>query len=373
MKKLFSLLLLLFIICLLPSCEDDSKTPDFDYVPIVPEPEDDTINVDLSTYIDLSAEGTANCYLVKAAGNYKFIAVMGNSGRLVTNVKKTNVLWESFGTSVRPNVGDIIASVGYYKGYVYFSTPEMFANGNASIAVRNSNDIILWSWHIWCSEEGWNDHVYPNNAGTMMDRNLGATSATPGDVGAVGLLYQWGRKDPFLGGCKTEGYISAQSTTSNWNYASSQSKYFETENPMAYNKDHDTTFGDWRTSDDHKGVQDPCPVGYRVPDGNRNGFWPTALAEMTISDVVKRDAINLGCTWSLPGGVKAWYPNTGFLARDLSIFYEDGGYYWTSNTVLADPYMAYWMNFYDFEGRFYLAPVESSSSPYGLAVRCVKE
>lgn len=31
-----------------------------------------------------------------------------------------------------------------------------------------------------------------------MDHNLGAVSATPGDAGAIGLLYQWGRKDPFV-------------------------------------------------------------------------------------------------------------------------------------------------------------------------------
>ena len=29
--------------------------------------------------------------------------------------------------------------------------------------------------------------------------NLSATSATPGDVGALRLLHQWGRKDPFMG------------------------------------------------------------------------------------------------------------------------------------------------------------------------------
>ena len=27
---------------------------------------------------------------------------------------------------------------------------------------------------------------------------MGAVSATPGDAGAIGLLYQWGRKDPFV-------------------------------------------------------------------------------------------------------------------------------------------------------------------------------
>ena len=40
----------------------------------------------------------------------------------------------------------------------------------------------------------------------MMDRNLGATSATPGNVGSLGLLYQWGRKDPFLGSSSDFSY-----------------------------------------------------------------------------------------------------------------------------------------------------------------------
>ena len=32
-----------------------------------------------------------------------------------------------------------------------------------------------------------------------MDRNLGALSATPNDAKALGLFYQWGRKDPSMG------------------------------------------------------------------------------------------------------------------------------------------------------------------------------
>ena len=33
----------------------------------------------------------------------------------------------------------------------------------------------------------------------FMDRNLGAKNATVGDPGSMGLVYQWGRKDPFTG------------------------------------------------------------------------------------------------------------------------------------------------------------------------------
>ena len=84
-----------------------------------------------------------------------------------------------------------------------FSTPEALKNGNAVIAAKDADGNILWSWHIWVCKDY--DPVakaqtYYNNAGVMMDRNLGATSATPGNIASVGFLYQWGRKDPFLAG-----------------------------------------------------------------------------------------------------------------------------------------------------------------------------
>ena len=37
------------------------------------------------------------------------------------------------------------------------------------------------------------------NSYTVLDRNLGATSVIPGERSSIGLLYQWGRKDPFVG------------------------------------------------------------------------------------------------------------------------------------------------------------------------------
>lgn len=55
---------------------------------------------------------------------------------------------------------------------------------------------ILWSWHIWVTNRpittsGGNDLQW-------MDRNLGALSNEIGDVANRGMLYQWGRKEPFL-------------------------------------------------------------------------------------------------------------------------------------------------------------------------------
>lgn len=333
--------------------------------------EDD--GVDLSLYTDLSAEGTANCYLIQGAGNYKFKAVMGNLDATVGNVKKTEVLWESFGTDVMPNVGDLIKEVGYKNGYVYFSTPDVFGNGNASIAVRNSKDVILWSWHIWCSEEGWNDHIYPNNAGTMMDRNLGATLATPGDVGAFGLLYQWGRKDPFMGSCAKSGTTLAAST-GNWDVASSSNKMdFADENPMTFATD--WTGGDflgngWHTSESAKGLYDPCPVGYRVPDGGENGFWATALGIFgATSEGTKWDQTNRGRHWTLADvTTAAWYPAVGVRSNDSGALIHVGshGYYWLASTNASN--RADILEFYEYYVNTY-----NNVRGRGQSVRCVKE
>ncbi len=272
--------------------------------------------VDLSQYTDLSTEGTANCYLVKGTGNYKLKAVKGNSTTSVGDAYKATVLWETFGTATTPNIGDLVRNVGYKDGYVYFSTPTNFANGNASIAVLDTSGTILWSWHIWCSAEGWMDDVYTNNAGTLMDRNLGATSATPDSVGALGLMYQWGRKDPFLGSSSISASSLAKSTGKWTTNSSQQTVEYACQNPTTFICGNEWCTGDGsrdsnydlRWKDTEKTAYDPCPVGYRVPKGGDNGFWATV-------SYAERDSANLGLSWILADGTTAWYPHAGFRSR----------------------------------------------------------
>lgn len=100
-----------------------------------------------------------------------------------------------------------------------FSTIKVQTNnaaGNALVAVRigptgTSADPIAWSWHIWVTDYNPDSQGSTNtiNNGTsdfvFMDRNLGAINVPPADgttplsvlPGAIGLTYQWGRKDPF--------------------------------------------------------------------------------------------------------------------------------------------------------------------------------
>ena len=320
--------------------------------------------IDLSGYTDLSAEGTANCYLIQASGNYKFKAVQGNlEDATVGNVKKTEVLWETFGTDVMPNVGDLIASVGYQNGYVYFSTPAELKNGNASIAVRNSKDVILWSWHIWCAEEGWTDQVYANNAGTMMDRNLGATSATPGDIGAFGLLYQWGRKDPFMGSCATSGTTFAASTGT-WTIDGTitSSMGIVEANPMTFFKywgysNTSSTMNYWCISESKKSMYDPCPVGYFVPYKN---FFETADTKFVNSQK--------GFEIVLSDEITTFYPATGYNYDGSLKNVGSRSYMWTRyDTGLK---AGYYDIFTSGTSRY---NYDVTSYAWGLPVRCIKE
>lgn len=313
---------------------------------------------DDAVYTDLSAAGTANCYLVQGAGNYKFRSVIGNTDATVGNVKSVEVLWESFGTDEMPNVGDLIASADYKDGYIRFKTPENFRDGNAVIAAKNSKGMILWSWHIWCAEEGWQEQVYYNDAGTMMDRNLGATSATPGDVGALGLFYQWGRKDPFLGSSSISANTLALSTGT-WKTASGGSVAGAESNPMTFYTSMSLPDGSWTSS---KTAHDPCPAGWRVPDGGAEGVWAKALGSSSaFKDTSLYDSIQKGMNFSGKFGSAQtiWYPASGLYSGGVvNIAYN--GYYWSISSIGI---------------RFYFESVYLSESInwYGLQVRCYKE
>ena len=198
-----------------------------------------------SNATDLSGSESANCYVVSNAGAYKFKSVKGNSSTSVGSVASAEVLWESFGTDIEPNVGDFIKSVSHSDGYIYFQTADTFKEGNAVIAAKDASGTILWSWHIWLTDQPQGQEYY-NNAGIMMDRNLGATSATPGDVGALGLLYQWGRKDPFLGSSSISSSIVAKSTISLPSTVSSNSS----NGTIEYTTAHPTTFIIYNSSND---------------------------------------------------------------------------------------------------------------------------
>lgn len=361
---------------------------------------------------DLSANGTANCYIVTKAGNYKFKATQGCSNVAVGAASVSGyahpegtpataaVLWETFGTSTQPTVGDLIkADVEYKDGYVHFSTADTFTKGNALIVVKDENGTILWSWHIWLTDRP-AEQVYVNNAGTMMDRNLGATSATPGDVGALGLLYQWGRKDPFVGADAIVSYKDdldrvlsdfAQATTPFGTSESNETRgtvdyAIKNPNVYLYKLSGDWLYGATMANDatrwsSEKTIYDPCPAGWRVPD---QAVWLTAnsnnpnITKVTIISDSTNKGLNI--EGFVGTGEIVWYPfagrrcrsNGGLSDGNNNSVVGSNGYYWNvSYNAEKSSFSPYHFRIFIGNGSYF--GFNSGDSPVvGKSVRCVK-
>ena len=183
---------------------------------------------------NLSDYQTANSYMVSKNGLYKFKAtVRGNGiGQLVSpgatstivlteqlqsvdiknQLVKVEPLWwkPAAGTNVTsPSFSMLNNGAPDADGYVTFEVGT-FNEGNLALAGYDAKGEIIWSWHIWFTDE---PKMMKSNSFVVMDRNLGATFA-PNKIKATestvpteptgndlqetyGLYYQWGRKDPF--------------------------------------------------------------------------------------------------------------------------------------------------------------------------------
>ena len=331
-------------------------------------------------FVKLSERGNANCYIVPQSGYYAFDGtVIGNGefGFPANNNFHTDspeifpasvdILWE--------DVFGLIRGCGYdpSTGMVKF-----FASGNegnAVLAAKDSEGNILWSWHIWMTDQP-EEQIYNNNAGTLMDRNLGATSATPGDVGALGLLYQWGRKDPFLGAVSIDSSTQRESTITWPSPVSSDATNgtigYSVLNPTVFIKYNGSNYdwyytGDSSTDDSRwqsaKTVYDPCPSGWRVPDGGSEGVW--ALAGFTNTAF---DDVNKGRSFEITSPEATWYPALGYLDRSNGALYSVGidGHYWSVSPTGRSAF-----DLYFYGSSFNMT--NSDDRAYGFAVRCTKD
>lgn len=255
------------------------------------------------TYADLSAEETANCYIISSSGDYKFKAtVRGNGAATLAGVSKTisaseiasaNLLWASYGTTTAPAEGEMLYGVRYEDGYVYFRVPETFHEGNAVIAIKNSSGTILWSWHLWFTVTDLASLAQTYNSGAVfMDRNLGALTRTHSNSNTFdyGLMYQWGRKDPFQNSV-SPGFTSGYVSSSDWatcyipaTLGTAESRAVVSNPTVASMVAYPTTFSNgsyfnssldrdnWASDitedlwQESKTIFDPCPSGWKVPD-----------------------------------------------------------------------------------------------------------
>lgn len=315
----------------------------------------------LSATTDLSVTATANAYIVSAAGKYKFKATVKGNGAAdlggisrntdAGSIASADLVWATFNTAVAPGAEELIKDVRYADGYVYFSTADVFKEGNALVAVKDGSGNILWSWHIWLHDYA-GTYLTGANSVQMMDRDLGALSTNVNSPLSYGLYYQWGRKDPFVGpssGTTTAAvYGSAKSIETG-----AVSVATAVRNPASYYVEYNSagrwTHGDhwcsdsskmtlWSTSG--KTIFDPCPPGWRLP----------SLDEIT----------GMGKSFSGAEG----FPSSGYFGTEGAFYSPGNGTLW-STTV--DGSCAKIQVIYASQNVF------SRSPDMGFNLRCVKE
>ncbi len=365
-----------------------------DYV--VPTTHSNTIGVDMSTATDLSASATANCYIVdgsvaaNAGASFKFKAAKGKGGAVLTTINTDDdandvvVLWETKNTSTAPEKGDIIAAVDYDlqsgdDAYIVFKMPATITPGNALIAAKDAGDNILWSWHIWIPETEIATNTYGIAERAIMDRYLGAlTEATQWETSGAadglsfGLLYQWGRKDPFPNVYDAGSRKAAKVAGTQFAYGTTKMSMAEAiANPTQVNALKD----DWNTETNNdlwggesgkKTINDPCPPGYCVP---------TAADIVTIINNTPSDLATWACGASVSGTGFTWFklgdpatvfPNAGFYNYDASYSRAYRSVLWTATK--SDDAQAKCK--YIYEGPGFASSARKSQ---GGNVRCIAE
>ena len=262
---------------------------------------------------DLSEKGTANSYIISSEGFYHFDASVIGNGEfgLVSNITHTDnttiapesaeLLWE--------DTEGIISGVSYEGGEISFTASG--AEGNALIVAKDENDEILWSWHIWSTDEP-QEHIYENSTGnyTVLDRNLGAIRADRGSsdeewLESVGLVYQLGRKDPFYVNKNSEYWYERYNTQ----FSVEESIKMPSTFPYGYeywdNQNLAESF--WKAGS--KTIYDPCPVGYRVAIGEVwTGFTNDGTDASRLEEIMCASDYDNGWYFYYDGVNTAWYP-----------------------------------------------------------------
>lgn len=187
---------------------------------------------------NLSAEGTANCYVVKTNSSYYFDASVkgngagdGNSryiqfeGLNIEGASYAELVWEATYDGDKTRSTKIINGSPLYAAdqkAIYLSTGE--SEGNALVSLCGADGDILWSWHIWVT----NRPITTSEGNDLqwMDRNLGALSNEIGDVANRGMLYQWGRKEPFLPSSVAYRSVPTHTYDEDYNLLESEEEYY---------------------------------------------------------------------------------------------------------------------------------------------------
>ncbi len=334
------------------------------------------------TYVDLvglSGGERSNCYIVTEGGYYRFTAQRVDKTNVFSGIKpytdgyRADWLWQS---TTEPKVSEV--GIGN-SGNINFKV-EPASECNATIALKDPDGKIVWSWHIWCTtSDPLTPHSYSrNNSWCLASRNVGSLSDTD-----AGLYYQWGRKDPFPAdryavtrnaGVAFGNIANTIQEVENGTiaYSIANPTRFITGNKDGYcwvsNADEVAAIQNlWFTGTAHgsKTNYDPCPPGYQVP--TLDGYiWATAGGDAAWK--LTNMTFYTGYFTYTHGDVTTTYPAGGYLS---GLTLTDGGVTarcWAANLSVA-PKFSYSMLV---NVSTQTLKREGSRTSFGLNVRCMK-
>ena len=417
-----------------------------------------------------TVQNTANCYVVSAPGYYCFPLVYGNAiknGTTNTPAYTSNKTGSDILTPfinhtgnpitspyIKENAGcvpakaellwqdapGLISNVQYNNSQMQlFVNPENYISfqvyartirqGNAVIAIKDAGDNVLWSWHIWVTDENIGQTIEVTNHQSQkykfMPVNLGWCDGrtetyaersckvrfTAGDASKEVIIkqvsasittggnhpyYEWGRKDPFppsnglantnkiwydkdgnahTESPKTENFSTGATCIMNYILKPDvmQSQYYG-----------DNTYANLWSADNNvytandenviKTIYDPSPVGFKLPPGNVfTGFTTTGGSTSTSSEI--------NGTWS-SSSLKGWNFYTDS-SKSKTIFFPASGYRYYSDggAFIVGSYGFCWsaVPYTQSLGRYlyfyssYVRPLSSLNRAYGFGVRSSQE
>lgn len=415
-KILPSLLSLSFMLFALASCDkNDDPSP-------LPEPDDTEEpsepsgpSDDIHDYMDLSADGMANCYIVMQPGFYRFKA--DNRFNLGEGLPVPPEIDPSGAKLVWQTSPSTVKSVEFVEedGIPYIEFEVSKTGANALIACTDNKGNVQWSWHIWMPLEEITS-VSTDTGYEVMNMNLGALNNKPGNASSYGFLYQWGRKDPFPASATLVGDTSTVGATlydidgnvvtisnSSWTSVSVNNLAFAIANPtvclsnfaqysssrdwLAASESDDTLWGAVKT------CYDPSPAGWRVadPDVFRNltatGGYVWNIADFNVTDangdgVINLDDYNFGWYFNVSTDTPLYFPAAarydGSYAMLMGSVSGLWGNYWSNAPYPSIPggalcCLAFQIKDQNGNDMVTVSPAAGASRADAFSIRCIRE
>ena len=222
----------------------------------------------------------ANSFIVDPGAYAQFPTLKGNSGQKSGAVSLTLAWQDAAGLFAD------VAQVNESDAIVHFASGK---EGNALVNGLDASGNVVWSWLFWVTSDAPKDVKVGDF--TFLDRNIGALNLDEKSELSVGLVYQYGRKDPFPGirfgeyavrpvydasGAEVEIKIVNNTEANNLeNAIKNPTTYYNNKYVSGAKHGYSwittdaTTFGAdnfkalWENGG-KKSVYDPCPAGYKV-------------------------------------------------------------------------------------------------------------